>query len=396
MKRVLTFISILLIAANCFAKSMDDKVTVKSGIVAIEYVPYNGGIFMYAEGINKKYVPLIDTIDYAASSFIGIAVDKTYYNLRNSGGVKYSYSIENNSLVVTYKIKNQVEVNITYSISKKDVITVKYAVKNIDGVKHAISLKAIYDTVLGEGKGGAYVTAAKNAISTEYIISDFAKHKYITSTDGKLAIRFLFDDVYQKYAYKTVIAAKPFFDSSVFEGRFVEGRSFNTVLSYNNSCVGCFFKTLKLNAGDEKVVEQKIQVLRNEFAVPETDDDDDFEEVTNGDEEYYSKTEIKPASDLINEKHDFGDSAVKDENAFAKNDFTDEMPKAEKTDKSAVIDFDNVSSNDKSAREYTKKDALDLIEKINALDDDGANTSQEEVLRLQIELERVLKSLKNK
>lgn len=397
MKRVLTLISILFIAANCFAKNMDDKVTIKNGIVAIEYVPFNGGVFMYAEGINKKYVPLIDTIDYATSSFIGVAVDKTYYNLRNSGGVKYSYSIDKDALVVTYKIKNQIEINVTYTISKKNVITVKYAVMNIDGVKHAVSLKAIYDTVLGEGKGGAYVTAAKNAISTEYIISDFAKHKYITSTDGKLAIRFLFDDVYQKYAYKTVIAAKPFFDSSVFEGRFVEGRSFNTVLSYNNSCVGCFFKTLKLNAGDEKIVEQKIQVLRNEFAISENEDDDDFEEVSNGDEEYYSKTEIKSASDLLDEKHDFGNSSKKDENAFAKGDVdVGESSAVNKTENPAVINFDNVSTNEKSSKEYTKKDALDLIEKINALDDDGANTSQEEVLRLQIELERVLKSLKNK
>lgn len=380
MKRVFTLISILLIAVNCFAKSMEDSVTIKNGIVAIEYVPYNGGIFMYAEGINKKFVPLIDTIDYASSSFIGVAVDKTYYNLRNSGGVKYTYTIENGSLIVTYKIKNQIELNITYTILKKNIINVKYAVKNIDGVKHAVSLKSIYDTILGEGKGGAYVTAAKNAISTEYIISDFAKHKYITSTDGKLAIRFLFDDVYQKYAYKTVIAAKPFFDSSVFEGRFVEGRSFNTVLSYNNSCVGCFFKTLKLNAGDEKIVEQKIQVLRNEFAVSENDGDDDFEEVSNGDEEYYSKTEIKTASDLIEEKHNFDDQLANGENVFAKSE----------------VSVEEQPVNESPVKVYTKKDALDLIEKINALDDNGANTNQEEVIQLQNELEQVLKSLKKK
>lgn len=392
MKKILVLISILFLSVNCFAKNMADDVTIKNGLVAVEYVPYNGGVFIYGEGVNKKFVPLIDTVEYAASSFIGVAVDKAYYNLRNSGGVKYDYVIENNVLTITYKIQDKIEIDVIYSISKKNVINIKYIVKNIDGAKHSVSVKSIFDTVLGEGKGGCYLTASKNAIDSEYIISDFAKHKYITSTDGKLAIRFLFDDIYQKNAYKTVIAAKPFFESSVFEGRFVEGRGFNTVLSYNNSCVGCFFKTLKLNAGDEKVIEQKIQVLRNEFAVSEKETEDDFEEVSNGDEEYYSKSEIKSADDLVSENNIFNNPEQNDENAFAKEDIAFDEPEVKTIEPSDAL----IPVPVKTVKTYSKEDALALIEKINALNDDGTNTNQEEVLKLQLELEQVLKALKNK
>lgn len=392
MKKILVLISILFLSVNCFAKNMADDVTIKNGLVAVEYVPYNGGVFIYGEGVNKKFVPLIDTVEYAASSFIGVAVDKVYYNLRNSGGVKYDYVIENNVLTITYKIQDKIEIDVIYSISKKNVINIKYIVKNIDETKHAVSVKSIYDTVLGEGKGGSYLTASKNSINSEYIISDFAKHKYITSTDGKLAIRFLFDDIYQKNAYKTVIAAKPFFESSVFEGRFVEGRGFNTVLSYNNSCVGCFFKTLKLNAGDEKVIEQKIQVLRNEFAVSEKETEDDFEEVSNGDEEYYSKSEIKSADDLVSENNIFNDPEQNDENAFAKEDIAFDESEVKTIEPSDAL----IPVPVKTVKTYSKEDALALIEKINALNDDGTNTNQEEVLKLQLELEQVLKALKNK
>lgn len=391
MKKILVLFSILFLSVNCFAKNMADDVTIKNGIVAIEYVPYNGGVFIYGEGVNKKFVPLIDTVEYAASSFVGVAVDKTYYNLRDSGGVKYDYVIENNVLSITYKIKNEIELTVTYTILKKNIIDVKYIVKNIDETKHAVSVKSIYDTVLGEGKGGCYLTASKNAIDSEYIISDFAKHKYITSTDGKLAIRFLFDEVYQKNAYKTVIAAKPFFESSVFEGRFVEGRGFNTVLSYNNSCIGCFFKTLKLNPGAEKIVEQKIQVLRNEFAVTENDDDD-FEEVSNGDEEYYSKSEIKSADDVISEGKIFNTPEQQDENAFAKKDDLFDETEVKKVD--SEITPVPVPVKTEKAKSYSKEDALAVIEKINSLNDDGTNTNQEEVLKLQLELEQILKELK--
>lgn len=392
MKKILVLISVLFLSVNCFAKNMADDVTIKNGIVAIEYVPYNGGVFIYGEGVNKKFVPLIDTVEYAASSFIGVAVDKTYYNLRDSGGVKYDYVIENNVLTITYKIKNSIELTVTYTILKKNIIDIKYAVKNIDDVKHSVSVKSIYDTVLGEGKGNSYLTATKNAINSEYIISDFAKHKYVTSTDGKLAIRFLFDEVYQKNAYKTVIAAKPFFESSVFEGRFVEGRGFNTVLSYNNSCVGCFFKTLKLNPGVEKFVEQKIQILRNEFAITENEDDDDFEEVSNGDEEYYAKSEIKSADDLISENNMLNSSELTDENSFAKKDAFIDEPK----DKSGELDVVPIPVPLKveKVKSYSKEDALAVIEKINSLNDDGTNTNQEEVLKLQLELEQILKELK--
>lgn len=403
MKKILVLFSVLFLSVNCFAKGLNDKVTIKNGITAVEYVPYNGGVFIYAEGLNKKYVPLIDVVDYAASSFIGVAIDKTYYNLRDSGGVKYKYEIENNVLLVTYKIKNQVELTISYEISNKNIIEIKYAVKNIDGSKHAVSIKSIFDTVLGEGKDGSYLTAVKSSINSEYIISDFSKHKYITSTDGKLAIRFLFDEPYSKYAYKTVIAAKPFFESTAFEGRFVEGRGFNTVLSYNNSCIGCFFKTLKLNPGDEKVIGQKIQILRNEFAVNEKDSDDGFYDNSNGDEEYYSDSQVKSADDLVEEKHNFSFPVEKQDDVSKNDDILLQNPSEE-----SVISESDFTSPDKPdfakpetkevkpAKTYSKEDALELIRKIDSLNDDGTNTNTEEVLKLQMELENILKILKNK
>lgn len=379
MKKVLVLISILFLSAVSFAKGISEADAIKNGIVAVEYVPYNGGVFMYAENVNKKYVPLLDTIDYAASSFIGVAVDKNYYNLRNSGGVKYDCSIEDNVLTIVYNIKNQIQLTVTYKINKKNIIDVKYTIKNLETVKHSVSVKSVFDTILGEGKGGSYLTAAKNRINSEYIISDFAKHKYITSTDGKIAIRFLFDEKYQKYAYKTVVAAKPFFDTSVFEGRFVEGRGFNTVLSYNNSCIGCFFRTLKLNGDEEKVLEQKIEVLRNEFAVSEEDSDDDFI-MSNGDEGNYGGAEIKSNADIVEKKNNESESDSESEKVSEK-----ETALEEKSDFEAEIE---------AVEEYSDEYVRELIEKINSLDDNGANTSAEEIEKLQKELNSVMHQLK--
>lgn len=383
MKKVFVLISALLMSFSCFALTVNDSVTIKNGIAAVEYVPYNGGVFLYAEGVNKKYVPLIDTVDYAASSFIGVAVDKTYYNLRNSGGVKYDYTIEDNVLSIVYNVKNQIQLTVTYKINKKNIIDVKYSVKNLESVKHSVSVKSVFDTVLGEGKDGAYLTAVKNKINSEYIISDFEKHKYLTSTDQKVAIRFLFDSIYQKYAYKTVIAAKPFFDTSVFEGRFVEGRGFNTVLSYNNSCVGCFFKTMKLNPDEEKSFEQKIEVLRNEFAISENEDDDDvYGAAGNGDEGNYFSSEIKSADDVIDESKD--------------SDVSENTKDAEKvlTEEPAVVPV--IHAEKTSEINFSKEEALELIKKINSLEDDGSNTNAEEIEQLQKKLNEVLLYLKNK
>ena len=395
-KKIVLFIAMLPLF-SVFAGTKKDSLVLAKKNVMVEYVPYNSGVLLYYSDPNDKAyakVPVIDTLDYANSSYIGIAVDKRFYNVHNTSGITYSYSNDGDTLTVNYQIKKQILLSVEYTISSKNILSIKYHVKNIDSDAHSVMLKSVFDTIFEEFNGGFYSTESKKKIKSEYIISDFDRHQYIESSNKIVSIRFLLDENFSKYAYKAVVAAKPYFESDIFEGRFVEGRGFNTVLSYNNSAIGFFFKTLKLNAGEEKTFVQRILFSKTEFAFP-----DDL------DEEPEQNVFVDGESDSENETQSAVTKFVPVDNAA---DYKPGVPSAvEEDDEEETVDIktevktpvsvskpeqDNAVT--EARRNALKKEASSLIDRIEKLDDDGANTDQAEVMRLQAQLDQILRQLK--
>lgn len=394
-KKIVLFIAMLPLF-SVFAGTKKDSLVLAKKNVMVEYVPYNSGVLLYYSDSNDKAyakVPVIDTLDYANSSYIGIAVDKRFYNVHNTSGITYSYSNDGDTLTVNYQIKKQILLSVEYTISSKNILSIKYHVKNIDSDAHSVMLKSVFDTIFEEFNGGFYSTESKKKIKSEYIISDFDRHQYIESSNKVVSIRFLLDENFSKYAYKAVVAAKPYFESDIFEGRFVEGRGFNTVLSYNNSAIGFFFKTLKLNAGEEKTFVQRILFSKTEFAFP-----DDL------DEEPEQNVFVDGESDFENETQSAVTKFVPVDNAA---DYKPDVSSAVEDDEEEVVDIktevktpvsvskpeqDNAVT--EARRNALKKEASSLIDRIEKLDDDGANTDQAEVMRLQAQLDQILRQLK--
>lgn len=395
-KKIVLFIAMLPLF-SVFAGTKKDSLVLAKKNVMVEYVPYNSGVLLYYSDPNDKAyakVPVIDTLDYANSSYIGIAVDKRFYNVHNTSGITYSYSNDGDTLTVNYQIKKQILLSVEYTVSSKNILSIKYHVKNIDSDAHSVMLKSVFDTIFEEFNGGFYSTESKKKIKSEYIISDFDRHQYIESSNKVVSIRFLLDENFSKYAYKAVVAAKPYFESDIFEGRFVEGRGFNTVLSYNNSAIGFFFKTLKLNAGEEKTFVQRILFSKTEFAFP-----DDL------DEEPEQNVFVDGESDSENETQSAVTKFVPVDNAA---DYKPDVPSAvEEDDEEETVDVktevktpvsvskpeqDNAVT--EARRNALKKEASSLIDRIEKLDDDGANTDQAEVMRLQAQLDQILRQLK--
>ena len=395
-KKIVLFIAMLPLF-SVFAGTKKDSLVLTKKNVMVEYVPYNSGVLLYYSDPNDKAyakVPVIDTLDYANSSYIGIAVDKRFYNVHNTSGITYSYSNDGDTLTINYQIKKQILLSVEYTISSKNILSIKYHVKNIDSDAHSVMLKSVFDTIFEEFNGGFYSTESKKKIKSEYIISDFDRHQYIESSNKVVSIRFLLDENFSKYAYKAVVAAKPYFESDIFEGRFVEGRGFNTVLSYNNSAIGFFFKTLKLNAGEEKTFVQRILFSKTEFAFP-----DDL------DEEPEQNVFVDGESDSENETQSAVTKFVPVDNAA---DYKPGVPSAvEEDDEEETVDVKtevktpvSVSKPEQNnavteaRRNALKKEASSLIDRIEKLDDDGANTDQAEVMRLQAQLDQILRQLK--
>ena len=383
LKKLSVFVLVLSFAVSAFAAK--DTTQFKKDNILVEYVPYNGGVFLYYVDDDGKKTPVLDTVDYGTSSFVGVLIDKNYFNIRTSGGVAYKCEAKEDRLSVVYNIAKKVQLTVTYTVPQKNLLNIKYDLKNLDGTEHSVSLKSIFDTSLGEWNGTLFSTESKQKIKSEYIITDYQKHKTLTSSDGEIGIRFMMDKDFEKYAYKTVIAAKPFFETDSFDSYFVEGRGFNTVLSYNNSCVGFFFKSRVLKKDKDISFSQRIEFSKAIItSFKEIEDESDlpkFEENENEAVKADEKTEvILPDQTSV-------DSTTKKEEVVSVEQEIDYTPV-----------FENISAKDstveKPVKTVDRQRALEIINRIKNLEDSGKNTDRREIMQLQRELTEILKCLK--
>ena len=383
LKKLSVFVLVLSFAVSAFAAK--DTTQFKKDNILVEYVPYNGGVFLYYVDDDGKKTPVLDTVDYGTSSFVGVLIDKNYFNIRTSGGVAYKCEAKEDRLSVVYNIAKKVQLTVTYTVPQKNLLNIKYDLKNLDGTEHSVSLKSIFDTSLGEWNGTLFSTESKQKIKSEYIITDYQKHKTLTSSDGEIGIRFMMDKDFEKYAYKTVIAAKPFFETDSFDSYFVEGRGFNTVLSYNNSCVGFFFKSRVLKKDKDISFSQRIEFSKAIItSFKEIEDESDlpkFEENENEAVKADEKTEvILPDQTSV-------DSTTKKEEVVSVEQEIDYTPV-----------FENISAKDstveKTVKTVDRQRALEIINRIKNLEDSGKNTDRREIMQLQRELTEILKCLK--
>ena len=383
LKKLSVFVLVLSFAVSAFAAK--DTTQFKKDNILVEYVPHNGGVFLYYIDDDGKKTPVLDTVDYGTSSFVGVLIDKNYFNIRTSGGVAYKCEVKEDRLSVVYNIAKKVQLTVTYTVPQKNLLNIKYDLKNLDGTEHSVSLKSIFDTSLGEWNGTLFSTESKQKIKSEYIITDYQKHKTLTSSDGEIGIRFMMDKDFEKYAYKTVIAAKPFFETDSFDSYFVEGRGFNTVLSYNNSCVGFFFKSRVLKKDKDISFSQRIEFSKAIItSFKEIEDESDlpkFEENENEAVKADEKTEvILPDQTSV-------DSTTKKEESVSVEQEIDYTPV-----------FENISAKDspveKPVKTVDRQRALEIINRIKNLEDSGKNTDHREIMQLQRELTEILKCLK--
>lgn len=383
LKKLSVFVLVLSFAVSAFAAK--DTTQFKKDNILVEYVPHNGGVFLYYVDDDGKKTPVLDTVDYGTSSFVGVLIDKNYFNIRTSGGVAYKCEAKEDRLSVVYNIAKKVQLTVTYTVPQKNLLNIKYDLKNLDGTEHSVSLKSIFDTSLGEWNGTLFSTESKQKIKSEYIITDYQKHKTLTSSDGEIGIRFMMDKDFEKYAYKTVIAAKPFFETDSFDSYFVEGRGFNTVLSYNNSCVGFFFKSRVLKKDKDISFSQRIEFSKAIItSFKEIEDESDlpkFEENENEAVKADEKTEvILPDQTSV-------DSTTKKEESVSVEQEIDYTPV-----------FENISAKDspveKTVKTVDRQRALEIINRIKNLEDSGKNTDRREIMQLQRELTEILKCLK--
>ena len=232
----------------------EKKLSIKNGNVKIEMNGEDGTFCLYAVNESGKSIPVLATRDAKSASFFSLLIDKTEYPLLNSYRVKTEARRTPYGAQMAYTVAGTMQVVVDFSFAPSiissdfvDMLRVTVYTINIGIETHELSIKALFDTVLGESSGVHFSTAAEEKINVSRQYETMARDKWVTSSDGSTSIQFLLCGNGISIPRYVTLANKDLLSAS-WVPAIVYGQGFHTVYSNNNSALGINYSSFSLSA----------------------------------------------------------------------------------------------------------------------------------------------------
>lgn len=402
------FISILIIFSLCltvFAKSKDSgknvtedgekknyigwvdasskEISYKKGMIQFRVKPNLGSFNISVTNNKEKMIPVLSTVDEFTSTLFYLKTPKKIYKLQTENNIRTGVAKTENGLTITYSVPNVADVAVGFecfqSSIEHDFDTVKTTVTitNKGNKKDEFAVKQIIDTVLGESSAQHFYTSDDSAIKNEVLYRDLKGQKWFTSKNNYAAMQLVFKGADATEPEMVALANYSTLAKSSWEPDMLSFRTFDTVLSYNNSAVGVIWPSVKILPKESKKI-----VYYTFFA---TDG-----ETPNGEEYIFGKAEpekkeeipeiepvVVPSPEPAPVKENKPRPPVKEEVYTPKN-----IPTME-------FNVENFSKN-----QFTPEYIQNLLDRIAVLEKNSSSVNREELLRLNAELDAILSALR--
>ncbi len=202
----------------------------------------------------NRYEPLLEDRNQGTTSWFSVSFNGAVFKLaRRPGrdvrleptesGARYVFT-PNDSLQIVQDFSF-----VTDSARGADAVLVETTVENTSGKPAAIALKALFDTMLGEGEGIHFFTNARNRISAETrLVGGRDPDAVIVSARKDLSFMIALDSPQVTRPESVIIANWERLDTLKWSPEVVEGRSFNTVYSIQDSALLVTWPTVDVQA----------------------------------------------------------------------------------------------------------------------------------------------------
>lgn len=374
------------------------EIELKKGIVKVKVKPSLGTFNICAINKNDKSIPVLSTSNEYTSTSLQIKTGKKVYKLISDSNVNYSLLKGDKSLTVIYDVPNVFEVKATFMFLQSsaendyDTLKVTYTITNKGTKKDNFSLKAIYDTVLGETTQTHFYTAENTPVRNEVMYRTMQNQKYVISKNNYASVQFLFDGGDTTPVEILALANNSTLVKNTWEPDMLSYRAFDTVLSYNNSSIGVIWPSEKLlpNQSTKIIHYINIAVDGNEscgeylvYGIPANVKTEKTKELAQ------KVSNINVSSNLKNEILENIDESkvINDEDESVKEVVTEEADKKE----TPKVEFNvNNISREKLTPQYVDR----LLKRITELEEDSSSANREEILLLNAELDYILSVLR--
>lgn len=314
---------------------------------------------------------------------------------KTENGIRLRYTIDRNAVVII-----DFECFSSKEGYAQDSVKITGAVISIAKKKTDFSLKLVLDTVLGETDRHHFYNSENLPVKSEVIYYSMEEEKYFTSRNSKAAMQMIFAGAEASPVQSVILANFTTLDTKKWEPDMTNTRSFDTVLSYNNSAVGVFWPKASLEPDQEKDYIFYISMATGD-QVPGGADfilaPEEAEEVLEGAEEEEEgqvseeevqniqavKEEAKPAQKPAVEK------PVTEKPAAEKPAVIEPVKAPEETaaeEKPQTVAGPATIGNDKLSYEYIQQ----LLDRIEKLEEGDPDLNKAEINALNAELDAIL------
>jgi hypothetical protein len=328
---------------------------------------------IYAVNRNGSQMPVFVDYDNFLSTYFSIRAGKTEYRLNETSGVLSSVAQEGSGGRLLYTIPKTADVSAAFAFMKTsadrddDMLKVTVTITNREPRTDTFALKGIFDTVLGEKTDIHFSTALTKSVKSEVQYRSMSGEKWILSQGSGCGVQLLlYGGDITPPAFVT-LGNKDIMSLPLWVPAAGSARSFDNVMSYNNSAVSVNWDTT-----DIKPAQSASFIF---YIVVSAD----------GDEPAGSTWLASLQGETTQAS---GESVPR-----APGDSVPQVPAPATAAPAAKpkpdVPFD-VITEEKLDPEYIRT----LINRINALEDDDKSVNREELLKLNTELDAILEKLR--
>ncbi len=358
-----------------------------------------GTFQFYAINESKQEIPLLVGYDESTSSFFSLKVNNRIFKLNDNTGIIIGSRKSDDGVQLVYVVPETARVFVKYDClksnekSEEDIIKVSAFVKNIGSKKENFALKNVLDTVLGEQSGPHFMTAENKSINTECQFRKFDEIKWISSGSSKACMQILLNGADITKPEVVTLSNKDVLSLNSWIPVEVKSRSFDSVLSYNNSAVCINWEGIDLEPNEEASFVYYIAVATDgnfphgNIFLKKYDEEhlSSKEDSSSNLKDLNSKQEQNVQNSVPNSKNE---SKQEDSSVAGKKSVEQKTEEANKNSETFEITLESITDSQLDPV-YIQA----LINKINALEKNSATIDRMELLRLNTELDAILRKL---
>ncbi len=227
------------------------------GNIKLTARPKQGTFSISVLNSEEKAIPVLSTAnEYTTTSFY-LKAGKKIVKLCDDSGVVSAAKKTAKGLKLRYTIEKVAVVIIDFEcISTKegyaeDTIKITSTIVSQSKKKNEFALKLLMDTVLGETDRHHFYYSDGSAVKKEVSYYSMKDEKYFTSKNAKASMQIILSGADITDIQSVALANFTTLDTRKWEADMNSSRSFDTVLSYNNSAVGIYWPLTKLEPEQE-------------------------------------------------------------------------------------------------------------------------------------------------